>query len=275
MAKPGGIKPIGGKKKVKMLIYGIGGAGKTRLIGSTPGRTLIIRPPTDHTTSIDNKMPGAVIEEWEVDNWSTMNEVLEFCRHEGGRHYDWIWVDSVSLLQDHLIDDVWEDTIARKPERAKYGMDKSEYGINMSRLSKWCRDFIAVDSVNLGLTCHPFETTVEGGGEFGVVEEGDPIIMPWIQGRNMSMKFCGYMNAVFYLRVTLAGKKNVRELITDILPREHGAAIYGKNQLFPGETLINPTMKNIIDRIDGSGRANMARKPAVKRPVRRVVKRSK
>lgn len=259
MAKPDGIRAIGGKKKAKIMIYGIAGAGKTRLIGTTPGRNLILRPPTDHTTSIDK--PVGTFEEWQINDWSTMDEVLEFCRHEGSKHYDWIWIDSLSNLQDSLLDDVWQDTIARKPERATFGLDKGEYGINMGRLGTWCRDMVGMDTMNIGFTGHPFQTTVGGGEDYGSVEEGDPILMPWVQGRNMSPKICGYMNGVFYLRVVERAKKPVRELLVDILPRERGAAIYGKNQLFTADKspIANPTMTALLDRINGGGRTRLTR----------------
>lgn len=280
MAKPDSIKPIGGKKKAKLLVYGIAGAGKTRLIGSTPGRTLIIRPATDHTTSIGKLASGVSIDEWEVNNWNGMTEALDFCKFEASKHYDWVWYDGISNGQDAGLDDVWADTLARKPERGKYGLDKSEYGINMHRLGVWIRAFIAMDRVNLGITAHPYETTAGGGYETSRLEEGDAILMPWIQGKNMPMKICGYMNGVFYLRVTKDSKtkKTIRELITDITPREYGATIYAKNQLFPGKKLINPTMPELLALINGSGRANMASarkagtRTAVRRPARRVTK---
>jgi AAA domain-containing protein len=280
VAKPAQIKPVGGKKKVKLMIYGIGGAGKTRLVGTTPGRTLIVRPPTDHTSSIEVQA-GSKVDEWEVDSWAEMTECLEFCRFEGSKHYEWIWLDSISLFQDTGLDDVWKDTIARKPDRAKFGLDKPEYGINMHRLSGWIRDFVGMDSMNIGITAHPFQTTVGGGEDFGSVEEGDPILMPWIQGRNMPTKITGYMNAVFYLRVIKnpKTKKTERELITDIYPREFGAAIYAKNQLFTSSSnkMVNPTMPQIIAAINGGGRAKAVatKRPITTKPARARIRSSK
>lgn len=275
MTKAPGINPIGKKGKSKIMIFGISGAGKTRLIGSTPGRTLIIRPPTDHTTSIDVTLPGATIDEWVVKDWSAMAEVEDYCRTDGIKEYDWYWLDSVSLMQDTLLDDVWKDAKVRNPKRGLFGMDKQEYGINMGRLSEWLRGFIAIDRVNIGVTAHPFELEAAGGFEIGKVEEGDTLLMPWVQGKNMSMKFCGYMNAVWYLRVVRNKKtgKPQRELITDIMPREFGATIYAKNQLFTSASskMIDPTMSQILEKIKAGGRANTAARPATKRPTGRPV----
>lgn len=258
MAKHPGITGLGQRKKAKILVYGIAGAGKTRLVGSTPGRVLILRPPVDHTSSID--APVGSVDEWVIKDWSTMGEALDFCRHEGKNHYDWIWIDSISNLQDSLLDDVWTDTITRNPKRAEYGLDKGEYGINMGRLGTWFRDIIGMDTVNIGVTAHPFQTTVEGGSDYAAVEEGDQILMPWVQGKQMSPKICGYMNGVFYLRVVGTEAKPVRELLLDIKVRERGAAIYGKNQLMADTSAIkNPTMQQLIDRISGEGRARVAR----------------
>lgn len=271
MAKPGAITKLGAKKKCKIFIFGIAGAGKTRFIGTNPGRNLIIRPPTDHTTSIEKPGPG--FEEWVVSSWSEMDEVLEYARHDGHKDYDWFWVDSLSNLQDSTLDDVWADTIARKPERAKFGLDKGEYGINMSRLSTWVRDLVGMDTVNFGFTGHPFATTVAAGEDYGSVEEDDPILMPWVQGKNMSPKICSYMNGVFYLQVVERNKKAVRELLVDILPREGKASIYGKNQLFSDRSrLVNPTMPDLLARINGGGRTRLASAPRTRPVIRRKAK---
>ena len=61
-----------------MLIYGDPGAGKTRLIGTHEGSTLILRPPTDHTDSI---LPTSQAEEWVMSDWHDLTEAHEYLRH--------------------------------------------------------------------------------------------------------------------------------------------------------------------------------------------------
>src|SRR4051812_14235093 len=99
-----------------MCLYGIPGAGKTRIIGTGP-KTLIVRPPTDHTESIR----GGDAHEKVVRDWDDLYEVYEYLRHGGHEEWDWVWLDSISLFQDHGLDDIWEKVVDEKPHRAKHG----------------------------------------------------------------------------------------------------------------------------------------------------------
>ena len=81
-------------RKVSMLIYSEPGLGKTRnFVGDSGklGRTLIIRPPVDHTDSIRDT---SNVDEWVVRTWSDMDDALIYCRTEGAVKYDWVWLDS-------------------------------------------------------------------------------------------------------------------------------------------------------------------------------------
>jgi len=205
LSKPDTIKSPKRSKHARICIYGDPGVGKTRTIGTSPGRVLIIRPPTDHTDAIlpadRNRFEEAVL-----DDWDGMNEMLEFLRHEGDQ-YDWVWLDSVSLMQDHLLDDIWETVVAEKPHRARYGLDKQEYGINFHRLGIWLRHVVGPDNFNFGFTAHtamllPSEDPEE-----------EKKLMPWVQGKNMSPKFCGYMNQVLFMEVAKIGNKDDQRVL--------------------------------------------------------------
>lgn len=244
MAKPNGIRRVEPGKKINLLVYGLPGAGKSVLAGTSPGRCLILHPPTDH---LDSLPKGSKVEEWIIRDWDDMNEAEEFLRHEGGKHYDWVWVDSISLLQDHTLDHVWADAVARKPDRAKFGVDKGEYGINMSRLGEWFRHVVGGAQFNMGVTAHPFETTDL---------ESEPVMMPWVQGKQMTEKICGYMNIVGRLYVK-DGKH--------ILDTEHKGLYYAKDQMGIGR-VIEPTMPKILSKIRAKPTINTKR-PAVRRRV--------
>lgn len=250
MAKPNGIRRVEPGKKIKILVYGIPGAGKSVLAGTSPGRVLILRPPTDH---LDSLPAGSAVDEWVMSDWDDMTEATEYLRHEGGKDYDWVWVDSISLLQDHTLDHVWADAVARKPTRAEYGVDKGEYGINMSRLGEWFRHVVGADQFNFGVTAHPFET---------VDLESEPVMMPWVQGKQMSEKICGYMNVVGRLFVK-DGKR--------ILETEHKGLYWAKDQLGIGRVL-EPTMPKVLAKVSkakGTPTTTAKAKPA--RTVRRRV----
>jgi hypothetical protein len=243
-------------KCTTVFLYGIPGAGKTRFLGTGP-RTLIIRPPDDHTDSID---AGADCEEIICESWGDMWETFGWLQQEGHADYDWVWLDSISLMQDRLLDDVMSDVLMRRPDRGeekggvmmpKHGPDQGDYKVNFDRIAKWVRDMVGIakaGAFNFGITAHPFE-------EYDPIKEED-LYKPWVQGKNMSNKICGYMNLVLYLeerRTSDEEEENQRILLLD------QPGFYSKDQLdcIPKlksgrRGIIEPTMEKLIAAIESS-----------------------
>jgi hypothetical protein len=248
VAKPAEIQPAGPKPgdKTTLFLYGPPGCGKTRLVGSGGGGTLIVRPYTDHTDSV--RTPG--VEEWEVKDWAEMFNVHEFLRHEGAKHYNWVWLDSISLFQDAGLDDIWDGVTAKYPHRKEYSLDKGEYGINMWRLQSWVRDIVGIQGLNFGITAHPeyLENPITGKTK----------LMPYVQGKNMSTKIQGYCNIVAYLEVVI--DKNTKEPRRVL--RFRGTEDYeAKDQYdaFPSGRLVDPTMPKIEEAIAEVQATNIAK----------------
>ena len=70
--------------------------------------------------------------------------------------------------------------------------------------------------------------------------------MPWVQGKNMSSKLCGYTNATLFMEVaTIGGTKNRRVLRTQPTDR-----YYAKDQ-FDMDTktcrVVDPTMPKLVE----------------------------
>lgn len=170
-------------------------------------------------------------------------------------------VDSISLWQEIGLDDIWQTVITEKPHRARYGLDKAEYGINMHRLGKWVRDMVGMADAgefNFGITAHPRDLPSGEG------EDADEKMMPYVQGVNMATKICGYMNVVAYYGLT---KKGTRCLYTQGTDNH-----YAKDQFDAfGEkgTLLNPTMPKIIEAIEAQRPKQAAKKrtAATKKPA--------
>jgi len=238
-----GIQPVGSSGKINIILYSFPGAGKTTFIGTGPPETLIIRPPTDHLDSIR----GFKGEEVVVRNWDKMYEVLDYLRGPAGLDYKWVWLDSISLFQDTGLDDIWATVIAEKPHRKQYGLDKGEYGRNMFRLAQWIRDMVGAEKFNLGITAHPAELM---SGE--VLDDDDErlIMMPYIQGKNMSTKICGYMNIVGYLQL----KRNKAGKLIRVLDMNATERHYGKDQYncTPNGRMIAPTIPKLVRAIEGA-----------------------
>ncbi len=270
MNKPGIIKPMVLTKHIFMAVYGDPGIGKTRFVGTSPGRVLIIRPPQEH---MDSFLPSdharaarGEIEEAVVKDWDDMDKLLDYLRIDG-EEYDWVWIDNLSILQDVLLDDIWDTVVHEKPARARYGLDKGEYGINMDRISRWLRHIVGPDKFNFGFSAHG-----ETAPSPDLDEEGDPIakLMPWVQGKGMATKCSGYMNIVALMnKATVKGGKDKRAIRTDSSPN-----FYAKDQFDAfGGRVLDPSMPKVLELIEKSP-GRKARDKATKRPAkRRVAKR--
>jgi hypothetical protein len=257
MAKHPAIKPAAAPSKhARLCVYSDPGVGKTRLAGTSArvGKTLIIRPPTDHTDAM-YPQDKAKIEEAVLDDWEGMNSMLDYLRQEGDQ-YAWVWLDSVSLMQDHTLDDIWDTVVHEKPARARYGPDKGEYGLNMHRLGVWMRHVVGPDTFNFGWTAHCAQLRPSED------PEEDQKLMPWVQGKNMSSKLCGYTNATLFMEVTtIGGKKDRRVLRTHATDR-----YYAKDQFdmdVKNHRVVDPTMPRLVEMME-AGRGAPLGTPAAK-----------
>jgi len=243
-----------------MCVHGDPGGGKSRLAGTSEGKVLFIRPPFEYVDSVI-AAGNSSAEEWIVPDWDEMDQVLEYLRMEGNK-WDWVWLDSISLWQDAGLDDIWDTVVREKPARARYGLDRQEYNINMTRLARWVRHVVGPDTFHFGVTAHS-EPLASPDKD----EDGDPIVklMPWVQGKQMANKICGYMNLVTFLEVKgVSNDKKVRVLHTTSTE-----VWYGKNQFDKtGDdwAIRRPTVPELMSRIEASrGKKPTRSKPTNKR----------
>jgi len=246
-------RPLSASGSIKILVCAASGWGKTRLAGTSPGSALFVRPPVDY---VDSVLPAdhSRHKEWVVGNWTEMEDCYEHLRHEGEEKYSWVWLDSISAYQDIGLDDLWDVIITEKPHRKRYGLDKGDYWINMQRLGRWVRDVAALSdrgAFNFGITAWPAE--LSPSPEDSDIEQK---LMPWVQGKNMSMKVCGYVNMVAFGNITQKGSRRLQFNETD--------HVYAKDQFDCTDKgfMLNPTMPKLIEAVDAAR--------AKKRPVRRT-----
>lgn len=256
--------PTANSVHVFMGVFGEPGIGKTRLVGTSAqfGKTMIIRPPVDHTDSILPEHKPLIDERISRD-WDDMFNLIDELRMEGSK-YAWVWLDSISLWQDFGLDDLFESAVQRKKERALFGPDKGEFGINMFRIGAMFRHLVGPDTFNFGFTAHP---AVLASPDLD--DDGDPIekLMPWVQGKNMSPKLCGYMNLVCFMERAGTNKKRV-------LRSQSDERYYAKDQFdaFGEKGLLwEPTMPKVMKAIaESPGRQAVARSKTPRPGARRT-----
>jgi hypothetical protein len=222
-------------------------------------QNLLIRSPVDHIDSMLTAGLGGNFEERVVSTWEEMDEDIKPWLRQDGAKFGWVCVDTLPLLQDVLMDDIWAMVLREKPDRYRYGLDKQEHGINQLRLGGWMRDVIGCDLFHFLWTAHSNLMASPDQDE-----EGEPLekLMPSVHGGKgaLAVKFCGYSKFVGYYRKSPDGKHRV--LHTDSSP-----VYYAKNQFDPAGkdwAMVDPTMPELIARMDAKGGAS-ARKSGRRR----------
>lgn len=218
------IQPIGTGDWVRWMLYSYPGWGKSSVVGTSAeyGRTLIIHSSMDLMPARILKTPN--LDHVVADTHEKMDEVLNYCQMEDPFPYDWVWWDCVSIAQDVLLDDIWASTIILYPHRndktIKGGLDKGEYGRNMDMMGRWVRHMVGANRFHFGMTAHPFET------QHPTDDEGGTLLAPWIQGKGMVPKFCGWCNMVSFLEV----KENDKDQTWRRLHFKENSRFYAKDQ---------------------------------------------
>jgi hypothetical protein len=239
MAEPIEIKPLTRSKHIFFGVYGIPDIGKTTLLGNRPN-TLIIRPPTDHTDSIFD--PPSNVREWIVEDHEGLANVQDYL-HYSGKKWDWVWLDSATLWQDHGLDDIWASVVAKYEHRKDGPIDRGEYNLNMVRIARFVRHCVGLDAFNFGWTA----LTMDGDNPV----DDSTFLMPRIQGKGMAEKFVGYMNLVGYYHwatVKSGGSsKRVRMMRFQSSPEYYAKCQF--KEAFPSNRIQSPTMAKIEEAI--------------------------
>lgn len=247
------IQPVDRLDWVRLILHAPPGWGKTSLIGSGAAdgiKTLIIRSSMDlipkRVLVAARQYPG-MIDQVICDNWEKMTEIQEYLRLSN-HGYDWVWWDNISVAQDVLLDDIWQAVLAQRPDRAALtpqgGLDKGEYGRNMERIQQWVRHMVGANSFHFGIMAHPME------GQHPTNDEGGYLLRPYVQGKQMTEKICGYANLVGFLELMEGDNgQQWRRLHT-----RESSRWYAKDQYdaFPKGYIDNPSMGAIMKAIAAS-----------------------
>jgi hypothetical protein len=249
-------------KTANVLFYGYPGCGKTPLIG-TGANTLIM--DCDGGGSLSARATGSKADKWDVSSYGDLTECYEYLR-DAKHTYRWVWWDSLTLFQERtMIDELVLDAHMRNPQKQdRWVPSQREYFVDHNRIMEFVRRFVELP-INFGITAHV-------GTEDQVDDEGEErtMYMPQVQGKGMSSKVTGYMNVVGLVRRRAVKVKGKTEPVTrqEVLFQTSGDWFardrFGK---LPS-IMANPTIPKIEEILGFNSR------PAVRRPVKAVAKRS-
>ena len=97
-------KEITQLEKFRIMVYGNSGVGKTQLIGTIPGKSLVLNCDKGMKT-----LSSLDIDYVSANNWSEIMEFLNFMKKEDClKTYEWIVFDSISAMMDLLYLDLSE-----------------------------------------------------------------------------------------------------------------------------------------------------------------------
>lgn len=268
--EPMSDSPLSSSKTVQLMTFADNGWGKTRLAGTSPGKVLLLRPIIEVTSSIlsDDKPRMRQVP---LSDWASFDEAYEELRHNG-KKWDWVWWDSVSGFNELGLDDLWDTIITEKPSRKRYGLDKGDYGINMQRMGRRIRELVTLSQTgafNLGINAWVSDLAPSED------EERQRKLMPYIQGKQMASRACGFMHIVGFGDFTSKGTRVLRFMETDRYYAhtkfdEPGPGSFADKKY----QLLNPTMPKLLEMIERSGGPKRNTRPqSTKRPRPRRIRR--
>lgn len=247
-----------------ILIYGDSNAGKTVLSGTLPRNTFwwVCEPgfKSAYRWREQHGLPrhrGArrltnTAEAWAAVEWLEQNDSRR------ARELDWLVVDGLSTMQDRFRLAYAAEAFDIDPSKRQHRNlpDRPDYFNTQNFLKAWIPRLVDAP-VNLLITAHAYRTDM--------TENGELLVFPGVQGKvtETSNAISGLMDATGYLEARplknrrTGESKIVRRLWfstpTDRKRKEEEEVRYIAGDKFNclGEYIDNPTMPEIISRIDG------------------------
>lgn len=217
--------------RLKILVYGESGSGKTRLASTCPGRTLVISSEAGLLSlndfdidvidiSVDDN--GEVIPKEKRIN--RLSEVYSYLLTEDARKiYSWVYIDSLTEISQNLIEMLQKEFPDRKDSLVLYGE-------NSKRLRSLIKSFRDLSYYNIVMTALPL---------VGKDQDGYIMTRPQVVG-SLSDKLPSMFDEVFFL--TNDGSKRI--LITEKQDR-----IIAKDRSGKLESLEDADLAKIYNKI--------------------------
>lgn len=231
--------------RLKMLLFGDPGVGKTVLAAQAPGAILI---DAEHgSLSLNNHKETRDVPRAEVTSWEQVEEIF-WDIFDGDPWYDdkeTIVIDSYTELQKRNLDDILRKEAAADPSRSAYRATLPQYGENgqvMRRLAVNFRDL----KKNLIITAHAIEDKDESSGALVM----RPAVSP-----KLSETLIGMMDIVGYMTIEDRENENGEIETVRFLQVHPSRNVRAKCRVggLP-RILENPTFQTLLDAKINSGK---------------------
>jgi hypothetical protein len=113
----------------------------------------------------------------------------------------------------------------------------------MERIGQFVRHLVGIKSFHVGMTAHPFEDAHPTN------DEGGTLLVPYLQGKGMTPKVCGYCNIVAFNELVEEDEKVWTRMHFRENPRFYAKDLY---DAFPQGYMDNPTMPKLMEAITGT-----------------------
>jgi hypothetical protein len=183
------------KEHYNILVYADSGVGKTVLAGSHP-KALILAADTGTISAARQGSKAKVIR---VGDWPKFEQATRWIRAGGYSKYEWIVLDSLSMLREKCMRYTLESEHARNAARDEFIPAQPDHQ-KVQNVMKRTVEIYADLPVNVLFTALPMHIETR---------DGESRVMPMIHGQNgdTAHYIAGLMDSVGYMEVTRRRRK--------------------------------------------------------------------
>lgn len=212
---------------IKLLVYGDAGTGKTTMIGTCPGKQLIL-------SAESGLMPlrGKDIDVLEITSAAMLDEAYDYLR--GPDHdYEWLCLDSITEIAEVVLQEALP----------KYNDPRKAYGELTSTLSRTLRKFRDIPDRNVYFTCKQERMKDEDSGQI--------FYGPSMPGRQLGPQLPYIFDEVFCLRM----ERDKNGEVVRYLQTQPDERYQAKDRSGVLDLHEPPSLKTVTDKIKGANNA--------------------